>query len=85
MLIALLASLSGHLFGQTISGTMVGTVHDASGAAVIGTPVTAPSISTGIPQTTTSGADGDYASPYTFGNGGVGHIRALVINNWDFS
>ena len=63
MLIALLASLSGHLFGQTISGTIVGTVHDASGAVVIGTRVMATSISTGISQTTTSGADGDYTIP----------------------
>jgi hypothetical protein len=33
------SSLSGHLFGQTISGTIVGTVHDAPGAVVIGARV----------------------------------------------
>ncbi len=60
ILIPLLSSLSGHLFGQAVSGTIVGTVHDASGAVVVGTRVTATSISTGIPQTTTSGTDGDY-------------------------
>ena len=74
MLIALLASLSGHVFGQTISGTIVGTVHDASGAVVIGTRVTATSISTGISQITTSGADGDY----TISNLPPGDYKSLL-------
>ena len=63
MVFALLTSLSGHLLGQTISGTIVGTVHDASGAVVIGARVNATSISTGISQVTISGADGDYTIP----------------------
>jgi hypothetical protein len=63
MVFALLTSLSGHLLGQTISGTIVGTVHDASGAVVIGARINATSISTGISQVTISGADGDYTIP----------------------
>lgn len=48
---------------QAISGTLVGTVRDASGAVVANAAVTATNLDTGITQSTLAGAEGDYTIP----------------------
>src|SRR5262249_52598246 len=51
---------SGSIYGQAINGTVVGTVHDASGALVQGAKVSAKNLETGIVLNSTSSADGNY-------------------------
>ena len=48
---------------QAITGTAVGTVHDASGAAVANATVAATNTETGIVQSTVTGGTGDYTIP----------------------
>ena len=55
---------SAHLArAQAIGGSLVGTVHDISGAVVPGAQVIATNVETGIVQSTVSGSDGDYTVP----------------------
>src|SRR3954471_3557769 len=56
-LLALSCSLA---FGQAISGNLVGTVLDPSGAAVSGASVQAVNVATGQTATTRTRAQGDY-------------------------
>jgi hypothetical protein len=58
-LFALLLSCSVAI-GQTITGSITGTVSDATGAAVAGADVTAVNVETGIKTSTTTNADGVY-------------------------
>ncbi len=58
-----LAAQGGRVLAQAISGTVVGTVRDATGAVVPGATVTATNNETGIPQSTVTGAQGDYTIP----------------------
>src|SRR6266576_66743 len=46
--------------GQAIDGNIVGTVTDASGAAVVGAEVTATNVATNVMATTKSGGSGEY-------------------------
>ncbi|HEV2273319.1 MAG TPA: carboxypeptidase regulatory-like domain-containing protein [Acidobacteriaceae bacterium] len=46
------------------SGTIVGSVRDASGAAISGATITVTSVERGTSQTTTSGDDGNYVVPF---------------------
>jgi hypothetical protein len=48
---------------QAITGTLVGTVRDATGAVVAGTQVTATNLETNVPKATVSGSAGDYTIP----------------------
>jgi len=48
---------------QTFRGTILGTVTDASGAAVVGATVTVRNVDTGIERTTETQADGSYRVP----------------------
>ncbi len=48
------------LFGQATSGTMIGTVHDSSGAIVSGAKVSITDIGKGVTNTVTTNADGNY-------------------------
>jgi hypothetical protein len=50
-------------WGQSISGTVVGTVSDATGAVVGGAKVSAKNIATGVVLSTVSGSDGNYTVP----------------------
>lgn len=59
--VALLASVAA--FGQATDGNIVGTVSDASGAAVPNATVVAENIDTGVKTSTKSGADGTYRAP----------------------
>src|ERR1700738_965118 len=58
---ALLVSCSCSIaMGQTITGSITGTVSDATGASVVGAKVTATNIDTGVETPTTTNADGVY-------------------------
>jgi hypothetical protein len=48
------------VIAQATAGTIVGTVHDATGAVVPRATITATNNETGIPQSASSGAQGDY-------------------------
>src|SRR6266576_2178636 len=50
-------------FGQAITGTLLGTVLDSSGAAISGAEVTATNLDTGVSHSTSSGAEGYYTVP----------------------
>jgi Carboxypeptidase regulatory-like domain len=50
----------GVALGQTSNGTIVGTVTDVSGAAVVGATVSAASVETGAIRTVISGPNGEY-------------------------
>ena len=65
-LVALLLILFGATavaFAQAVSGTVVGTVRDASGAVVPSATVTATNQQTGIAQSTVTGGEGSYTLP----------------------
>ena len=51
------------MFGQAITGVIVGTVRDASGAIVPGAKVSAKNVETGIVSVTTTGGEGNYTFP----------------------
>ncbi len=53
----------GGAYGQAITGTMVGNVVDASGAAVAGATVIVKNADTGVTYETTTGAQGFYTVP----------------------
>jgi hypothetical protein len=53
-------ALSAGLYGQAMDSILVGSVKDASGAAVVGATVTALNRGTGVKYATTSNAAGDY-------------------------
>ena len=46
--------------GQAIDGNVVGTITDATGAAVVGAEITATNIGTSVSATTKSGGTGEY-------------------------
>ena len=58
-----LAALGVPAFAQYDNGSLVGTVRDASGAALSGASVTATQNSTGVAAKTTTNAAGDYEFP----------------------
>lgn len=47
-------------FGQAIDGNIVGTVTDASGAAVVGAEISATNVATGVTATAKTGSSGEY-------------------------
>ena len=59
-LISVLAFGATLAFGQAIDGNIVGTVTDASGAAVVGAEVTATNVATNVVATAKTGASGEY-------------------------
>ncbi|HKT89763.1 MAG TPA: TonB-dependent receptor [Candidatus Sulfotelmatobacter sp.] len=59
-IVSLLSLAAVSAFGQAIDGNVVGTVTDASGAAVVGAEVTATNVATNITASTKTGATGDY-------------------------
>ncbi len=61
--IAALALITVPMFAQAISGDLVGTVTDASGAAVPNADVTATNTGTGIKSSTVANANGEYRIP----------------------
>ena len=57
-LLLLLAAISG--FAQTDTGSIVGTVRDASGAVVVGAKVDITDAATSVTRTFTTNGDGEY-------------------------
>ena len=60
---ALLVLPGRKMNAQAITGMLVGTVRDATGAVVVGTQVTATNIETNVRNATLSGSAGDYTIP----------------------
>src|SRR5213592_1061445 len=60
-LMAVLASVS--LLAQANTGTIVGTVHDSSGAVLASAPITIRNEETNISRTVVTSASGDYSAP----------------------
>src|SRR3954452_17103818 len=52
--------LAANGFGQAVSGTVVGTLSDSSGAAIANTEVQASNIATSVTVTTKTNASGEY-------------------------
>ncbi len=50
-------------FGQAEAGTIVGSVHDATGAVISGATVKTKSVTTGAERTTVTGNAGQYSVP----------------------
>jgi outer membrane receptor protein involved in Fe transport len=55
-----LGFVAGAAFGQAITGTIVGSVLDPTGAVVVGAEIVAKNADTGVTYTTTSGSEGFY-------------------------
>ncbi|MCI0623696.1 MAG: TonB-dependent receptor, partial [Acidobacteria bacterium] len=64
MALALLALLPASILSQVITGTLVGTVRDSSGAVVAGAKVKVTNQNTGISYEQTSNEAGNYVFPY---------------------
>ena len=62
-LFAILLSALSPAFGQIVGGTISGTVHDKTGAAVVGANVAVRQIETGASRQLTTDADGRYYAP----------------------
>lgn len=62
-LLLILLCATAVAFAQAVSGTVVGTVRDSSGAVVPGAAVTATNQQTGIAQSTVTGGEGGYTLP----------------------
>jgi hypothetical protein len=58
-----LGLVAGTAFGQQINGTIVGSVTDSSGAAIVGADVVARNTNTGVAYRTTTGSAGFYTIP----------------------
>jgi len=64
VLSALAVALPALVWGQIITGTLVGTVRDSSGAAIVGAKVTLLNQNTGISLEVSSNDQGEYVVPY---------------------
>ena len=82
----MLALTAVFTFGQAISGDLVGTITDQSGAAVPNATVTATNTATGIKNTTRSNASGEYhfanlsVGVYDISANSAGFANSLVRN-----
>ncbi|HUJ09173.1 MAG TPA: TonB-dependent receptor [Verrucomicrobiae bacterium] len=74
LLVLVVALLTAIGFGQAISGNVVGTITDSTGAAVTGADITATNIATGVVATTKPNEAGEYR----FDNLLVGTYRISV-------
>src|SRR3954462_6694246 len=61
--VLLVACVSGVVWGQAVTATLVGTITDASGAVVVNTKVSATETNTGVSRTATSNESGNYSFP----------------------
>ena len=62
-LLLLVLCVSGSLYGQAVSGTILGSVHDATGAVVPNAPVTITNLDNGLSRSVSSDAAGEYTVP----------------------
>src|SRR5579859_6476995 len=85
-LAALLMILGVSANAQFDNGSLVGTIHDATGAVIPGAAVTVTSSATGSISKTTSNASGDYEVPslrvgtYTIAASAAGYADAIAKN-----
>lgn len=63
VLLVLLGFSASVAFGQAITGTLLGTVLDSSGASVAGAEVIVTNTDTGVSRATTTGPEGYYSVP----------------------
>jgi outer membrane receptor protein involved in Fe transport len=63
MLLVLLLWTALGAWSQVITGTILGTITDLSGAVVVGATVTATNINTGLSRSVATGDEGDYTIP----------------------
>jgi hypothetical protein len=83
-ILAVMLVCSHSLHAQTITGSILGTVTDPSGAVVSGAKVNATNTSTGVVTTTTTNSDGLYnirflpVGPYTISISATGFTTASV-------
>ena len=63
-------------FGQTITGSITGTISDPSGAAVGGATVTAINVDTGVQTPTTTNGDGIYVLRFLQ----LGHYKLSITS-----
>src|SRR5579862_9394345 len=63
LLLVIVISTVSPAFAQIVGGTISGTVHDKTGAAVVGANVTVRQIETGASRQLTTDADGRYYAP----------------------
>jgi Carboxypeptidase regulatory-like domain/TonB-dependent Receptor Plug Domain len=64
-------------FGQTITGSLTGTISDPSGAAVSGATVTAINVDTGVQTPTTTNANGIYTLRFLQ----IGHYKLSITSS----
>lgn len=64
------------LYGQSVSGTILGTVQDETGAVIPNATISIKNLDTGFAQSTTSGASGTYTLP----NLPVGHYSIRITS-----
>jgi Carboxypeptidase regulatory-like domain/TonB dependent receptor/TonB-dependent Receptor Plug Domain len=82
----LLCLLSAQLQAQYENGSLVGTIHDSTGAAVPGAAVTITNNATAVAAKTTTNASGDYEFPslhvgvYTIAASATGFANAVANN-----
>jgi outer membrane receptor protein involved in Fe transport len=58
--VIVLGLVAGSAFGQTITGSIVGSVQDTSGAVIVGANVVAKNVGTSVTYSTTTGSEGFY-------------------------
>lgn len=63
VLLVILAYPAANVRGQAITGSVLGTVVDSSGAAIVGATVAVKNLDTGVTNTTTTGPEGYYTVP----------------------
>ncbi len=59
----LLGTVCGHAYGQAVSGTLLGTVTDATGASVANAKVTIKAVATNVTYSTVSNESGNFTEP----------------------
>ena len=84
--VVIAACITGPVFGQAVSGTILGTVTDVTGAVLAGAKVNAVNEGTGSTRTVTSDGNGEYTFPslptgrYTV-MAEVTGFKALAVSN----
>jgi len=83
---AVLLFATGNAYAQYEDGSLVGTIHDGTGAAVSGATVTTTNNATGLVSTATTNGEGDYEFPalkvgvYTISASASGFADAVAKN-----
>src|SRR6202453_892800 len=79
-------AVTSSVHAQYENGSVVGTIHDSSGAVVTGAVVTITNNATGVTTKTTTNGEGDYEAPslhvgvYTISASATGFTQAVANN-----